>query len=169
MMDVMDGYEFYDILKNINSFNNIPFLFLTAKSGQDEKLNGLSKGAVDFITKPFVLEELVVKVESLINLNRLKEISIVESIYETSKKQLEEIKKVKINYNNLKEKYNLTGNEIEICKLIEEKLSSKEIGIKLNKAESTIKNSIQVIFEKFGVNKREKVVDILASFKTSTF
>ena len=41
--------------------------------------------------------------------------------------------------------------------------------MELNKAESTIKNSIQVIFEKFGINEREKVVDILASFKTSTF
>jgi DNA-binding NarL/FixJ family response regulator len=75
------------------------------------------------------------------------------------------MKKTYTDYSGLKEKYDLTNNEIEICRLIQEKLSNKEISVKLNKAESTIKNSIQIIFEKLGVNKREKVIDLLTNFK----
>ena len=169
MMDVMDGYEFYDKIKNNNLYNNIPFLFLTAKSGLDEKIKGLSKGAIDFITKPFDLDELLAKIKSILKINKLKEKSIIEAIYETSKKQLEELNDNKINYNDIKEKYNLSNNEIEICKLIKEKLSNKEIGTILNKAESTVKNYIQVIFQKLSVNKREKVIDILLEYEESTF
>ena len=169
MMDIMDGYEFYDIIQNNNSYNNIPLLFLTAKSGLDEKIKGLSKGAIDFITKPFNLNELLIKIKSILKINKIKEKSIIESIYETSKKQLEKLNKTKINFNEIKEKYNLTNNEIEICNLIKDKLSNKEIGTILNKAESTVKNYIQVIFQKFSINKREKLIDILSKYEESTF
>ncbi len=165
MMNEMDGYEFYEILKNNNSFNNIPLLFLTAKSGIDEKIKGLSKGAIDFIIKPFILDELLAKIESILKMNKLNEKSIIESMYKASKKQYEKINKVRINYNKVKEVYKLTNKEVEICKLIEENLSNKEIGVRLKKAESTIKNYIQIIFEKFYVNKREKLIDLLLNFK----
>lgn len=165
MMNEMNGYEFYENIKNHDSYNNIPFLFLTAKSGVDEKIKGLSKGAIDFITKPFILNEFQAKINSILKINKLKEKSIIESIYKESKKQYEKVNKSIINYNKVKEIYNLTNKEIEICKLIEENLSNKEIGVKLKKAESTIKNYIQIIFEKLCVNKREKLIDLLLTFK----
>ena len=58
MMDVMDGYEFYtELLKDFN-FKSVPFIFLTAKTGIDDRLSGLRKGAVDFITKPFNIDDI---------------------------------------------------------------------------------------------------------------
>ena len=142
MMDKMDGYEFHDNIKKDDTLKNIPFIFLTAKSGADEKLKGLSKGAIDFIAKPFSINELLIKVKNLMENKVSQEKNILESIYETTKKQLKEIKIIKVNYNKIKEKYFLTDKEIEVIKLIQEKLPNKEIAVKLNLSESTVKNKV---------------------------
>ncbi len=171
MMDVMDGYEFYDNIKKSENFNDIPFLILTAKSGLNEKIKALSMGAIDFISKPFDLNELLFKLNSILEVNKKHEKKFIESIYKVSKEQLKEIDNEieAVDFDKIKEKYNLTNNEIEICKLIKERLTNKEIGLGLNKAESTIKNYIQIIFEKLLVNKREKAIELMDEFKLRKF
>jgi len=52
MMPEMDGYEVCKILKSKKLTNDIPIIFLTAKSQEDDEAKGLSLGAVDYITKP---------------------------------------------------------------------------------------------------------------------
>jgi signal transduction histidine kinase/DNA-binding NarL/FixJ family response regulator len=66
MMPEMDGFDFYQNLKSNADFNHIPFIFLTAKT--DERIKGLSLGAVDFMPKPFNIDELIQKIESLLKL-----------------------------------------------------------------------------------------------------
>ena len=56
MMDIMDGYEFQEEIIKDKKNKDIPFLFLTAISSKEEKLKGLEKGAIDFISKPFLIE-----------------------------------------------------------------------------------------------------------------
>jgi putative two-component system response regulator len=53
MMPEMNGYEVIKILKSNPQTKNIPVIFLTARSESDDELEGLSLGAVDYITKPF--------------------------------------------------------------------------------------------------------------------
>lgn len=65
ILDVMlpdaDGYA---IAKEIRKHNRqIPILFLTAKSLKEDRLHGLRLGADDYITKPFSIEELILKIE----------------------------------------------------------------------------------------------------------
>lgn len=171
MMDVMDGYEFYENIKKGEVFTDIPFLFLTAKSGINEKIKALSKGAIDFISKPFDLNELLFKLNNILEVNIKHEKKFIESIYKTSKVQLKEVdnKIEAIDYDKLKGKYNLSNKEVEICKLIKEGLMNKEIGQRLNKAESTIKNYIKIIFEKLFVNKREKAIELMDEFNKRKF
>ena len=66
MMDAMDGYEFYENISIDERYNDIPFIFLTAKTSDEEKLMGLKKGAIDYIYKPFLIEELIAKVNSIL-------------------------------------------------------------------------------------------------------
>ncbi len=66
MMPEMDGFDFYHNLTSNPVFNHIPFIFLTAKT--DERIKGLSLGAVDFIPKPFDIDEIIQKIESLLKL-----------------------------------------------------------------------------------------------------
>lgn len=65
ILDVMlpekDGFA---LIENIRKQNQqVPVLFLTAKAGQQDKLEGFKKGADDYITKPFSIEELIFRVE----------------------------------------------------------------------------------------------------------
>lgn len=64
ILDIMlpgaDGYEVLD------QVNGIPVIFLTAKSELPDKLRGLSRGADDYITKPFQMLELAARVEALL-------------------------------------------------------------------------------------------------------
>lgn len=65
-MEEMDGYELFDIVSEINELKNIPFIFLSAKKMRKEKIDGVSRGVVDFIIKPFSIEELKAKIKSIL-------------------------------------------------------------------------------------------------------
>lgn len=78
MMDEMDGITFQKELTIQQKLCDIPFIFLTAKSGEAEEIYGLESGAVDYITKPFSILILKAKIRTLLNFNSLKN-SIIES------------------------------------------------------------------------------------------
>ena len=67
LLDVMlpdiDGFQ---ILQKIRDKSNIPVLMLTAKSSEEDKVFGLRLGADDYLTKPFGINELLARVNSLI-------------------------------------------------------------------------------------------------------
>ena len=63
MMPKVDGIK---VLKTIRSEgNNVPVLFLTAKSEIDDRVEGLDAGADDYLTKPFAMKELLARVRAL--------------------------------------------------------------------------------------------------------
>lgn len=68
LMEGMDGFEFCETLKKDINLNHIPTLLLTAKSDMNSKLKGLSLGADDYITKPFNVSELVMRIENKMEL-----------------------------------------------------------------------------------------------------
>lgn len=55
-----------DVCKQIRTFSNVPILFLTAKSGVDHISDGLMAGGDDYLAKPFVNEELSVRIKALL-------------------------------------------------------------------------------------------------------
>lgn len=59
MLPKMDGFELAKHIRNINE--QIPLLFLTAKSLKEDRINGFNVGADDYITKPFSIEELILR------------------------------------------------------------------------------------------------------------
>jgi len=62
-MPTMNGYEAIKILKSNPKTREIPVIFLTAKTGSDDELTGLSMGAIDYITKPFQPALLLKRIE----------------------------------------------------------------------------------------------------------
>lgn len=70
MMPEKDGYAVCDELKNTELTAHIPFILLTAKTGLDSKLKGLRSGADDYLTKPFHTEELLARMDNLLELRR---------------------------------------------------------------------------------------------------
>lgn len=61
-MPGMDGFEVCEHIKADPHTAHIPVIFLTAKVGQQDIINGLEKGAVDYVTKPFNANELLRRV-----------------------------------------------------------------------------------------------------------
>ncbi len=63
MMPNIDGYEVLNRLKKDTRTANIPVIFLTAKVEAKERVTGLEIGAVDYITKPFYLREVIARIK----------------------------------------------------------------------------------------------------------
>lgn len=64
MMPGMDGFETCRRLKGIESLNDVPVIFMSALSESSDKLSGFAAGGVDFITKPFQIEEALARVKT---------------------------------------------------------------------------------------------------------
>jgi signal transduction histidine kinase/ligand-binding sensor domain-containing protein/DNA-binding response OmpR family regulator len=68
LMPVSDGYELCKRIKNDERTSHIPVLLLTALHSKEHEIKGLTTGADDYITKPFDLSVLQVKVENLLSI-----------------------------------------------------------------------------------------------------
>ena len=74
MMPEMDGFQVCEKIRLEN--NEIPILFLTAKNTTEDRVQGLKKGADDYLSKPFNLEELILRVGILVRRSNKQESGI---------------------------------------------------------------------------------------------
>lgn len=78
MLPKIDGYE---LLEYIKQMQDIPVIFITAKGQIKDKIKGLKAGSDDYITKPFVMEELFARVEAVLRrYNKLSENICIDNI-----------------------------------------------------------------------------------------
>ncbi len=80
LMPEKDGYEVCKELKNNPCTNEIPVIFLTALNNSENIVKGFLNGAVDYITKPFVKEELIARINNHIQLSRSRK--EIKSLYD---------------------------------------------------------------------------------------
>ncbi len=64
MMPIKDGFAVAKEIRKVDA--NIPVLFLTAKSLEEDKLKGFQSGGDDYLTKPFSMEELLARIEAIL-------------------------------------------------------------------------------------------------------
>ena len=74
MMPGMNGYEVCKKLKADKQTKDIPIIFLTAKTETKDIIKGFKTGGVDYITKPFIKEELLARIQTHINLKLSQDI-----------------------------------------------------------------------------------------------
>jgi DNA-binding response OmpR family regulator len=112
MLPKKDGFT---LARNVRKKNGtVPILFLTAKAMMEDKLEGFSTGADDYITKPFSLEELLCRIEVFLR----RSPSVILTV-----DRIVNLGKYEFDFNNLTLKNNgtektLTQKEAEVLKLL---------------------------------------------------
>jgi signal transduction histidine kinase/DNA-binding response OmpR family regulator len=84
MMPEKNGYEVCEHLKQDERTSHIPIILLTAKSTQSDKIDGLKHGADAYLTKPFNKEELLVRLQKLVEIRQQLQIRYVNSTLDAS-------------------------------------------------------------------------------------
>lgn len=114
MMPVKDGFT---LAKEIRMMDKkVPILFLTAKAMQEDKIRGFELGADDYITKPFSMEELLLRMRAIIRRS-------TESKTSDPNRNFYEIGKLRFDYNRQilktpEEEFKLTSKETELLKML---------------------------------------------------
>jgi signal transduction histidine kinase/DNA-binding LacI/PurR family transcriptional regulator/DNA-binding NarL/FixJ family response regulator len=167
MMDRMDGHEFLHIISSDSEYSDIPFIFLTAKHTEQEKLRGLSGGAVDFIEKPFSAPALKKKIESIISLRKKQKKLEMKRMRKKIESLLSDTEQPGIpskyeRFEKICVKNKITGRERDVIALILKGLVNKEIAASLNLTQRTVEFHITNIYKKCGVGDR---FELIALFK----
>jgi len=66
MMPDINGIQICRLLKSDEKLQGTPVIFLSAKSNEDDRISGLETGADDYLTKPFSMKELLLRVKAVI-------------------------------------------------------------------------------------------------------
>lgn len=112
MMPLKDGFTLASEIRMVDA--GMPVIFLTAKSMKEDVLEGFTRGADDYITKPFSMEELIYRIEAILrrtkgNNDGSNPCGTIGKYEFDSQKQLLKIKDIV---------YNLTTKETELLKLL---------------------------------------------------
>ncbi len=102
MMPLKDGFTLAREIRNVNK--DIPILFLTAKSMKEDTLKGFEIGADDYMTKPFSMEELLVRIHAI-----LRRTGNHQEEEETQEYQIG-----RYHFNYLNQRLSIEGDEIKL-------------------------------------------------------
>jgi DNA-binding NarL/FixJ family response regulator len=130
-MPDMDGFTVYERLRDRPAALTCPIIFLTARREMDDKLHGFEQGAVDYITKPFHMKELLARV----------------------KVHLGELQPLKGDVPNP-----MTERELEVVRLLASGKTYKQVARALGLSQSTVRNHLHNVYQKLNVVDRAQAV-----------
>ncbi|HRW74604.1 MAG: response regulator transcription factor [Lewinellaceae bacterium] len=113
MLPGVDGFTIAEEVRKVDS--EVPILFLTAKSLKEDRIHGLKLGGDDYITKPYSIEELILRVEVFLKRKKLFKPKEIEDVYA--------IGKLVLDYRNLllqngEEKSPMTQREADLLRYL---------------------------------------------------
>lgn len=143
MMPNMDGWDTLKAIRKNKKTEYIPVIMITAVSEEQKVVTGLRTGADDYIVKPFILPNLLARVEAVLRrVNWQKEAQ--------PKKEKTINKGVNIEA--------LTPKEKEVLALVAKGASNQDIADKLCVRDVTVKTHLNSIFKKLKVTNRTQAV-----------
>ncbi|TQV89725.1 hybrid sensor histidine kinase/response regulator transcription factor [Aliikangiella coralliicola] len=94
MMPKMDGYEVTKQLRCQESTNHIPIVLLTARSDRESRLKGWQEKADEYLTKPFDVEELLIRLDNLLEIREILKKRFSETAFDSVDQQKGIVKSV---------------------------------------------------------------------------
>ena len=142
MMPNMDGWDTLKAIRKNEKTQYIPVIMITAVSEEQKVVSGLKIGADDYITKPFILPNLLARIEAVLRRSKWQA--------EATKKEKKINKDVNIDL--------LTPKEKEVLSLLAKGANNQEIANSLCVQDVTIKTHLNNIFKKLKVSNRTQAV-----------
>ena len=143
MMPKMDGWETLKNIRKTPICKDIPVIMLTAVNEDQKMVTGLKIGADDYIAKPFVLPNLLARIEAVLRRSR--------TIQNKSQKS-------NVTINQINQFNSLTRREKDVLLLVTQGENNKSIAEKLVVSEITVKSHLNNIFKKLNVSNRTQAV-----------
>ncbi len=165
MMDKMNGYDFYENLRKKKDYTYTPFIFITARTVKNEKIQSLKDGALDYINKPFAIDELKAKIDSIINNTEAQKSKNINEFESRILNSLNNKENKKLNSNkiiSIIDKKSLSTREKEVLLLLKEGYKNQEICDQLYISLSTVKKHIQNIYKKCNVTNRHDLLQLVS-------
>ncbi len=150
MMPKMDGWETLKAIRTNKKTEFIPVIMITAIVEDNKQISGLKFGADDYITKPFILPNLLARIEALLR---------------RSNWQKEKSSNVDYSFSVDGEVEPLTQREKEVLKMVAQGASNATIADKLVVREVTVKTHLNSIFKKLKVANRTQAVLLAMQMK----
>ena len=130
MMPRKDGFTFVKELREKDS--DIPVIFLTAKSLKEDRIEGFKIGCDDYITKPFSMEELILRIQAVLRrTNQSHQEEIAQTLFSIGKFSFDfNLRTLTIGQN----KNELTSKEAELLRLLcvyQNKVLERETALKV--------------------------------------
>ncbi len=113
MMPKMDGFTFAREVRNRN--DDLPIIFLTARSLQQDKKEGFNIGCDDYITKPFSVDELLLRIQAVLKRTQKSRSNGNRHLFEIGRFRFDSSKRV-LTLDN--EETRLTSKEAELLRLL---------------------------------------------------
>ncbi len=150
MMPNMDGWDTLKAIRSNKQTESIPVIMITAVNEEQKQVSGLRFGADDYITKPFILPNLLARIEALLR----------RSSWQKEKKQ-----QVDYTFSVDGDLEPLTQREKEVLKMVSHGDSNAAIAEKLFVREVTVKTHLNSIFKKLKVSNRTQAVLLAMQMK----
>jgi len=142
MMPNMDGWDTLKAIRKNQKTQYVPVIMITAVSEDQKVVSGLKIGADDYIVKPFILPNLLARIEAVLRRSKWQA--------DTVKSEKKINKDVNIDA--------LTPKEKEVLSLVAKGASNQEIADKLCVQDVTVKTHLNSIFKKLKVSNRTQAV-----------
>ena len=143
MMPVMDGWETLKKIRKSQRYKDIPVIMLTAVNEDQKMITGRKIGADDYIVKPFVLPNLLARIEAVLR---------------RTKNSLKNNTNSNVTINQINQFNSLTRREKDVLLLVTQGENNKSIAEKLVVSEITVKSHLNNIFKKLNVSNRTQAV-----------
>lgn len=159
MMKKIDGHELYKRIRTYDILKDIPVIFITAKRDEKDKIKSYKKGVLDYIQKPFTVDDLLYRIKALLyTINQRNQESYFKMMYE----KREQIMRDPINDGYICwyltcEKYEFKRRERQIARYYLDGYYAKEIAEKLHISLHTVKSHAKSIFKKCKINNRAEL------------
>jgi DNA-binding response OmpR family regulator len=162
MLPKISGEE---VCQKIRQISNVAIIMLTAKSSEEDKIDGFNFGADDYLSKPFSPRELLVRVKAILRRSNDKEKASIIALNEGQYKIYPEEMVVKKNDKNCE----LTTTEFKILMtlvnnseqvLSREQLADNVMGLEFSGFDRTIDAHIKNIRKKLGLEKDQYIVTV---------